>query len=58
MGETFKEKFDNFFDNLKSKYEENNVFRILTITLGSILGLLLIYGAYKLIKKIIKWFRK
>lgn len=58
MGETFKEKFENFFDNLKAKYEENNVFRILTITLGSVFGLLLIYGAYKLLKKIFKWFSK
>lgn len=58
MGETFKEKFNHFFDNLKAKYEENNIFRILTITLGSVFGLLLIYGAYKLIMKIFKWFRK
>ncbi len=58
MGETFKEKFENFFDNLKAKYEENNIFRILTITLGSVFGLLLIYGAYKLLNKIFKWFRK
>ena len=58
MGETFKEKFENFFDNLKAKYEENNIFRILTITLGSVFGLLLIYGAYKLLNKIFKWFSK
>lgn len=58
MGETFKEKFNNFFDNLKAKYEENNIFRILTITLGSVFGLLLIYGAYKLLSKIFKWFSK
>ena len=58
LGETFKDKFNNFFDSLKEKFEENNVFKILTITLGSILGLAIIYLVFKFIRWIFRWFRK
>ena len=58
IGETFKDKFNNFFDNFKAKFEENNIFKIMTITLGSILGLGILYLIFKLLRWILRWFKR
>lgn len=58
IGETFKDKFNNFFDSFKTKFEENNIFKILTITLGSILGLGILYLIFKLLRWIFRLFKR
>ena len=57
-GISLGDKFNKFFETIKEKFEQNNAFKAVTIIIGSVTGLLLIYGFYKLIKWILKWFRK
>ena len=57
-GETVSDKLNNFFDDFKAKFEENNAFKAATIALGTITGVLLLWGAWAILKKILKWFRK
>ena len=48
----------NLIDNFKKNFEENNAFKVATLILGSLTGVLLIWGIYALIRKIIKWLSK
>ncbi|MCR5786409.1 MAG: hypothetical protein K6G28_01750 [Acholeplasmatales bacterium] len=57
-GETFVDKVNDFFGDVKTKFEENKAFKVGAIALGSITGLLLLYGFYILIRKMFKWFKK
>ena len=57
-GETFVDKVNDFFGDMKTKFEENKAFKIGAIAIGSITGLLLLYGFYVLIKKIFKLLKK
>ena len=57
-GETVSDKLNNFFDDFKAKFEESNAFKAATIALGTITGILLLWGAWAILKKILKWFRK
>lgn len=58
MGETVTDKFQNALEEFKEKFKESNGFKAASIAIGSITGILLLYGLYVLIRKIIKWLRK
>ena len=52
------DKLNGFIDDFKTKFEENKTFKIMTIALGSITGILLLWGAWAILKKILRWFKK
>ena len=55
---SFKEKIDDYVNNFKEDLKENKVLRISMIILGSVTGILLLWGIWALIRKIIKWLKK
>ena len=57
-GETFVDKAKDFFNDFKTNFKDNKAFKIGAIALGSITGLLILYGLYVLIRKMFKWFKK
>ena len=54
---TLKDEVNNAFKDFKEKFQNNKAFKYSMIAVGSILGILLIYGAYLLIRKFIKWLK-
>lgn len=48
----------NIFNDFKDNFENNKTFKTMSIILGTILGLVLIYVGYRIIKKIHKWLKK
>lgn len=52
------DKLNGFFEDFKTKFEENKTFKIFTVILGSLFGITLLWGAWALLKKIFKWFKK
>ena len=57
-GEKIKETADNWMGEFKDKMENNKVFKISTITVSTILGLILIYGAFLLVRKTVRWLKR
>ena len=57
-GEKIKETVDNWMSEFKDKMENNKVFKISTITVSTILGLILIYGAFLLVRKTVRWLKR
>ena len=55
---TLKDEVNNAFKDFKEKFQNNKAFKYSMIAVGSILGILLIYGAYLLIRKFIKWLKR
>ncbi|MDE7161487.1 MAG: hypothetical protein K2N65_01865, partial [Anaeroplasmataceae bacterium] len=49
---------NNIFNDFKDNFENNKTFKTMSIILGTILGLVLIYVGYRIIKKIHKWLKK
>ena len=58
VGENISDKLNDFFDDFKVRFEENKAFKAATIALGTITGILLIWGIWAILRKIIKWLRK
>lgn len=58
VGETVADKFNDFVDDFKVRFEENKAFKAATITLGTITGILLIWGIWAIISKFFKWLRR
>ena len=58
VGETVSDKLNDFFDDFKVKFEENKAFKTATIALGTITGILLIWGIWAIISKFFKWLRR
>ena len=58
VGETVSDKLNDFFDDFKVKFEENKAFKAATIALGSITGILLLWGMYSIFRKLFKWLRR
>lgn len=56
--ESFGDKVKGFFENFKTKFEENNAFKAGMIAVGSILGLAILFGIYLLIRKLYRWLRR
>lgn len=54
---SLKDEVNNAFDDFKEKFQNNKAFKYSMMALGTILGILLIYGAYLLIRKFIKWLK-
>ena len=54
---TLKDEVNNAFDNFKEKFKNNKAFKYSMMALGTILGILLIYGVYLLIRKLIRWLK-
>lgn len=52
------EVIDEIFNDFKEEFENNNAFKIISMVLGTLLGIILIYLLYKLIKRIIKWVKR
>lgn len=52
------EEIKEWTSNIKDKIENNKALKVSMIVVGSVTGILLIYGAYLLIRKIIKWLRR
>lgn len=50
-----KDKVNNWFEDFKTKFEENKAVKAATIAFGCITGILLIYGIYVIFKKLFKW---
>ena len=50
-----KDKLTEWFDDFKTKFEENKAVKAVTIAFGCITGILLIYGIYVIFKKLFKW---
>ena len=56
--ETVSEKVEGWMNGFKEKMESNKAFKISMIALGSVLGILLVYGAFLLIRKFTKWLKR
>lgn len=56
--ESFMDKVNNFMDSFKDKMESSKPFKIGMIAAGSVLGILLIYVCYLLIRKFTKWLKR
>lgn len=54
---SLKDEVNNAFKDFKEKFQNNKAFKYSMMALGTILGILLIYGAYLLIRKFIKWLK-
>ena len=50
-----KDKVNDWFEDFKTKFEENKAVKAATIAFGCITGILLIYGIYVIFKKLFKW---
>ena len=50
-----KDKLTDWFEDFKTKFEENKAVKAATIAFGCITGILLIYGIYVIFKKLFKW---
>lgn len=48
----------NIFNDFKDNFKNNKTFKTMSIILGTILGLVIIYVGYRIIKKIHKWLKK
>ena len=57
-GEKIKETVDTWVNDFKDKMENNKVFKISMITVSSILGIIILYGAFVLIRKLVKWLKR
>ncbi len=51
------DKDDSVVDTIKDKMENNQAFKYSMMAVGTILGVLLVYGAYLLIRKFVKWLK-
>ena len=49
---------DDIFNDFKDTFENNTAFKAMSIILGTILGLVLIYVIYLIIHKLHKWLKK
>ncbi|MCR5564548.1 MAG: InlB B-repeat-containing protein [Gammaproteobacteria bacterium] len=56
--QTITEKVEGWMNALKEKMESNKAVKISMIAVGSIFGILLIYGAFLLIRKFSKWLKR
>lgn len=56
--ETIKEKVDGWMNSLKEKMESNKALKVSMIAIGSVFGILLVYGAFLLIRKFSKWLKR
>ena len=52
-----KDGMNDWFNDFKNKFEENKAVKTASIIIGTITGVLLIYGVYLLIRKFIKWLK-
>ena len=52
------EKAEKLFEEFKTKFENNKAFKTLALVLGSVLGLLLLWGIYSIFRKFFRWLRK
>ena len=52
-----KDGMNDWFNDFKTKFEENKAVKTASIIIGTITGVLLIYGVYLLIRKFIKWLK-
>lgn len=50
-----KDKVDEWVDGFKDKFENNETFRTISMLLGAVLGILLIWGIIKIFKKLFRW---
>ena len=50
-----KDKVDEWTDSFKDKFENNQAFKTVSIILGSLLGVFLLLGIYKIFKKLFRW---
>ena len=50
-----KDKVDEWVDEFKDKFENNKAFKTASILLGTVLGILLLWGIVKIFKKIFRW---
>lgn len=57
-GKAAPKKEDSIFNNFKDNFENNPAFKTMSIILGTILGLVLIYVIYLIIHKLYKWLKK
>lgn len=48
---------DNIIDDFKDKLENNKAFKVSMYVISTIFGIILIYGAYLLIRKFVKWLK-
>ena len=58
VGEKVSDKLNDFFEDFKVRFEENKAFKTATIALGTITGILLIWGIWAIISKFLKWLRR
>lgn len=58
VGETTADKLNDFLEDFKVRFEENKAFKTATIALGTITGILLIWGIWAIISKFFKWLRR
>lgn len=56
--EKLTDKVNSWMNSLKEKMESNKAVKISMIAVGSIFGILLIYGAFLLIRKFSKWLKR
>ena len=53
-----KDTVNEWVDSFKDNYENNETFKTVAILLGTILGVLLFWGIYKIFKKLFRWLGK
>ena len=58
VGELIADKFNDAFEDFKTRFEENKAFKAAAIALGTITAILLVWGIWAIFKKIFKWLRK
>ena len=56
--ESVSEKVEGWMNSFKEKMEESKPLKISMIAVGSVLGIVLIYAAYLLIRKFTKWLKR
>ena len=56
--ESVSEKVEGWMNSFKEKMEESKPLKISMIAVGSVLGIILIYAAYLLIRKFTKWLKR
>ena len=49
---------DNWTDEFKNQFENNKIFKTGSIILGTILGILILWGIYKIFRNIFRWLKR
>ena len=53
-----KDTVNEWVDGLKDKFENNETFKTVSVLLGTVLGILMLWGIYRIFKKIFRWLGK